>query len=164
MKLKKIMAQRLFFSAFALCLCLQSCLYYKRYPLPPQRLKKIDTTGLSFYLIDEEKPKTHCWYVNRMFFEEKTMTCVMERLTEFDAKDVYTVRNSTDAKQSKNEVLLFIDPAQTSNFKDTCTVKIDFDQVKLVEVYENDPAKSVRTTFYWGWLFLLLAASSIGLE
>lgn len=119
------------------------CLYYQRYPLAKSRLAKIPLENLSFYLIDSAHPLTKMWYVSDFKFEPKSMHCFLTRMAEVEATEISMVRNRQDAKNSRNEVLLFAKPQFAMTLADTATMTINYEQFDKIEVYEVNHGKTI---------------------
>lgn len=119
------------------------CLYYQRYPLAKSRLAKIPLENLSFYVIDSAHPLTKMWYVSDFKFEPKVMHCHLTKMAEVEAMEISMVRNRQDAKNSRNEVLLFAKPQFAMTLADTATMTINYEQFDKIEVYEINHGKTV---------------------
>ncbi|MCY7328564.1 MAG: hypothetical protein LH618_08455 [Saprospiraceae bacterium] len=113
-----------------------SCTYYQRYPMTKARMPKIDTRGLTFYLIDVAHPLSKVWYITDYNISEQYMSAFIVRMSETEAMQVSTVRNNRDARASRNEVLLYAKPKYALGLPDTLTTRIDFDQLEKIEVHE----------------------------
>lgn len=132
-----------------------SCSYYQRYPMSKARMPKIDTQGLTFYLLDAAHPLSKVWYISDYSISEKSMSAFLVRLSETEAMQVTTVSSNRDARASKNEVLLFAKPQYALGLPDTLTTQIDFDQLEKIEVHEVNYGKTLA--------FNLLGYVGIGL-
>jgi hypothetical protein len=121
-----------------------SCVFYQRYPMAKSRLNKIDTQYLTFFLVDNAHPLTKAWELISYDINDKSMFCTMSALSEKDAHDVVTVRNNSDARASKNEVLLFLKPEFAKTLpKDTGSMTVLLDQIDRIEVYETNFGKTI---------------------
>lgn len=112
------------------------CVQYQRYPMSKARMPKIDTQDLTFYLVDNAHPLSRIWYVERYLIAEKSMTATLTILSAAESAQVMLVRNNREARNKKNEVLLYAQPAYAAQLADTLTTRIDFDQLEKIEVYE----------------------------
>ncbi len=119
------------------------CVQYQRYPLSKARMPKIDTRDLTFYLVDAAHPLSKVWYVSSYEIGEKSMTAFLTRMSAAESSQVSIVRNNRDARDKKNEVLLFAQPKYASGLADTLTTRIDFDQLEKIEVYEANFGKTM---------------------
>lgn len=140
---------RYFFPLFLIAVLLSSsgCGYYQRYSMAQTRLTRINTDGLTFYLLDPARPLSGVWYVEGYKFNEDNLTAVIIRLPEQEALEVVTVSNSRDARQSRNEVLLYAKPSVARAFSDSMRVDLRYDQLEKVEVYEMNYGKTLATNF-----------------
>ena len=134
---------------FFLMTCLFSCVYYQRYPMPKSRLAKVKRENLAFYLIDAGHPLTRAWYVSEIDFQQDAMKGFVNRLSPSETLEVSTLRNGRDARQSKNEVLIYISPKTAMAMGDTLTTRLPFEQIERVEVHEPNFGKSVGITLSW---------------
>ncbi len=139
-----------------------SCAYYQRYPMSKARMPKIDTRGLTFYLIDAAHPLSKVWYITDYTISEKSMSAFIVRMSETEATQVSTVRNNRDARASKNEVLLFAKPQYALSLPDTLTTRIDFEQLEKIEVHEINYGKTLAFNFL-GYIGVSLIISVIAL-
>lgn len=130
-----------------LMLCQIGCAYYQRYPMSKARLPKIETENLTFYLIDPSRPLSGVWYVDSYTFGEKSMKAYLSRLSEREALEVVTVRNNRDARNSKNEVLIYVKPQVARGLADTVTTNLSYEQLEKVEVYEMNYGKTLAFNF-----------------
>jgi len=137
-----------------------SCVYYQRYPMAKSRLNKIDTKYLTFFLIDNAHPLTKAWELTSYNIDSKSMLCTMSALSEEDAHDVVTVRNNSDARASKNEVLMFVKPECAKTLPDTGSTTLLYDQIERIEVYEANFGKTVAV-FSLSYLAVGLTAAII---
>ena len=138
-----------FFPALAfatLSLLLVSCVFYQRYPLAKSRLSIINKDPLTFYLLDAAHVRSRVWYISEARFEGDKITGFLVKLTEMEATEVATVSNNRDAKQSKNEVLLYAKPKFAMTLTDTMTTTIPHDQLEKIEVYEANHGKSLAVS------------------
>ena len=119
------------------------CLQYQRYPLSKARMPKIDTQDLTFYLVDAAHPLSRIWYVSSYDIGEKSMTASLVVLSEAESSQVMLVRNNHEARDKKNEVLLYALPQYANNLADTITTQIDFNQLEKIEVYEVNFGKTL---------------------
>lgn len=134
--------------SLALLMLLHSgCVFYQRYPMAKSRLTKINTDNLTFYLLDPSRPLSGVWYVDSYRFGETSMQAYLSRLSEREALEVVTVRNSRDARDSRNEVLIYVKPQVARAFPDTITTTLSYDQVEKVEVYEVNYGKTLAINF-----------------
>lgn len=137
------------FGVFFLISSLFSCVYYQRYPMPKSRLAKVKQENLAFYLIDAGHPLTRAWYVSEINFQQDAMSGFANRLSPSETLEVSTLRNGRDARQSKNEVLIYIKPKTAMTMGDTLTTRLSFEQIERVEVHEPNFGKSVGLTLSW---------------
>ncbi|MEO6038889.1 MAG: hypothetical protein ABIQ93_10780, partial [Saprospiraceae bacterium] len=121
------------------------CVQYQRYPISKARMPKIDTRDLTFYLIDTAHPLSRVWYVSNYAIGERSMTAFLSRMSEAESRQVSIVRSNRDARDKKNEVLLYAQPKYAGSLADTLTTQIDFDRLEKIEVYE---ANFGRTLVY----------------
>lgn len=126
------------------------------------RMPKIDTRGLTFYVIDAAHPLSKVWYLTDYNISEKSMSAFMVRLSETEAMQVSTVRNNRDARASKNEVLLFAKPQYAMTLGDTLTTRIDFEQLEKIEVYEINYGKTLAFNSL-GYVGIVMLISIIAL-
>ena len=139
-----------------------SCVQYQRYPMSKARLPRIDTRGLSFYLIDAAHPLSRVWYITDYSISEKSMSAFLVRLSETESLQITTVNSNRDARASKNEVLLFAKPRYALGLPDTLTTRIDFDQLEKIEVHEVNYGKTLAFNFL-GYIGIGLVISIIAL-
>lgn len=137
------------FGVFFLTASLFSCVYYQRYPMPKSRLTKVKRENLAFYLIDAGHPLTRAWYISEIDFQQDAMVGFLNRLSPSETLEVSTLRNGRDARQSKNEVLVYVSPKAAMTMGDTLTTRLPFDQIERVEVHEPNFGKSVGITLSW---------------
>lgn len=130
-----------------LMLLQSSCAFYQRYPMAKSRLPKITTDNLTFYLLDPSRPLSGVWYVDAYRFGETSMQAYLSRLSEREALDVVTVRNNRDARDSRNEVLIYVKPQVARAFPDTITTTLNYEQLEKVEVYEINYGKTLAVNF-----------------
>ncbi|MBK7936023.1 MAG: hypothetical protein IPJ82_02650 [Lewinellaceae bacterium] len=143
------MLQPVFRAAFLLSVCFFcSCIFYQRYPLAYSRLPKINTTNLTFYLLDAAHPRTRVWHLSEAEFLKDKMTGFLVKLDEQDATEVAVVHNRRDARYSRDEVLMFVKPKFVLDMADTATVTIPYTQLEKVEVYEVNAGKSVGVSLF----------------
>lgn len=119
------------------------CVYYQRYPLSKARLPKIDTSNLTFYLLDASRPATRAWYVSGCTLSQQSMSGFLAKTSEAEALEINTIRNNNDARQSKDHVLLFLKPQYALTLGDTATLTIPYDQLEKIEVYEVNHGKTI---------------------
>jgi hypothetical protein len=131
----------------ALTLFQAACVFYQRYPMAKSRLAKVSTDNLTFYLLDPSRPLSGVWYVDSYRFGETSMQAYLSRLSEREALEVVTVRNSRDARESRNEVLIYVKPQAARAFPDTLTATLAYDQLEKVEVYEVNYGKTMAVNF-----------------
>lgn len=134
-------------SLCALTLFHAGCTFYQRYPMAKSRLTKVNTDNLTFYLLDPSRPLSGVWYVDSYRFGETSMQAYLSRLSEREALEVVTVRNSRDARNSRNEVLIYVKPQVARAFPDTLTTTLSYDQLEKVEVYEINYGKTMAVNF-----------------
>lgn len=138
------------------------CVYYQRYPMPKSRLSKIDSESLSFYVIDAAHPMTRAWYVSEVRFQQGQMHGFLSKLTAAEALEVSSIRSRRDARDSRNDVLIYAGPRLLMGMGDTLTTFIPYDKVERVEVHEPNFGKSVGISMLGvaGGVFILSAATS----
>ena len=142
----------------ALLLLLQSCIFYQRYPMAKSRLPRIDRSNLVFYVLDAARPESRVWYVSEAEFQQDQMRGFLVRVGEDEAREVATIRNNRDAKQSRDEVLLYAKPRYALALGDTINTTIAYDQLEKIEVHEVNAGKSVALSlllaFFSPFVFL----------
>lgn len=138
------------------------CVYYQRYPMPKSRLSKVDKENLSFYLIDAAHPMTRSWYVSEIRFQPGQMHGFLSKLTAAEALEVSAIRNRRDARNSRNEVLIYASPRLAMGMSDTLTTTIPYENIERVEVHEPNFGKSIGVSMIGvvGVVFVLAAAMS----
>lgn len=136
-----------------------SCIYYQRYQMSKARLPKIDTQNLSLYILDASRPASRAWYVSDFKLGQQSMSGFLAKISETEALDVNTVRNNNDARQSRNQVLLYMKPQHATALGDTATLTIPYDQLEKIEVYEVNHGKTVAVNL----LVPILTMAAIGL-
>jgi hypothetical protein len=127
----------------ALLVATQGCAFYQRYPMPEYRLAKIQTEGLSFYLIDPAHQKTRVWYLSDCRVEAAAVTGFVSRLSETEATEVMYFGSRPQARGRKNDVLIFVKPQFAHGLPDTATLRIPNEQLEKIEVYELNYSKSI---------------------
>lgn len=125
---------------------LPGCVFYQRYPLPKERITKIDKYPLTYYVLDASRPQSRVWYVSEAAFSDEQMQGFLVRVSEEEAKDVAIVSSKRDAKFSKNDVLLYANPRYALTLADTTTVTLRYDQLEKIEVYEANHEKSLAVS------------------
>jgi len=119
-----------------------ACVSYQRFGMPKSRLKKIDPTGLSIYLLDAAHPLTRGWYIAEPKFEKEGITGYISRMAEVETIEVSMLRGNRDAQMSRKDVLLYARPQFASSLPDTATMTILHAQLEKVEVCELNYAKT----------------------
>ncbi len=119
------------------------CVYYQRYPMPKSRLSKVEKESLSFYLIDAAHPMTRAWYVSEVRFQPGQMQGFLSKLSAAEALEVSVIRNRRDARDSRNEVLIYASPRLAMALGDTLTTAIRYENIERVEVHEPNFGKSI---------------------
>lgn len=127
----------------ALTALLSGCVFYQRYPMAKSRLTKIDNRNLTYYLLDASRPLSRVWYISEAEFQEDKMIGFLIRVSETEAEEIATVYSKRDAKDSKNDVLMYAKPKFALALPDTATMTITYDQLEKIEVYEVNHGKSV---------------------
>lgn len=120
-----------------------ACIYYHRYPLSKERLPKINAQNLSFYLMDASRPASRAWYVSSYSFGQQSMNCFLAKISEAEALEVNVTRNNADARNSRDQVLLYMKPQFAIGLGDTATLTIPYEQLEKIEVYEVDYGKTI---------------------
>ena len=124
------------------------CVFYQRYPLAQSRLTKINKTNLTFYLLDASHPRSRAWHMSEADFQDQAVHCFLIKLDEFDAQEVSTIHNNRDARESRDEVLLFAKPRFVFSLADTVTMTIPYEQLEKIEVIEANHGKSVGVSMF----------------
>jgi len=146
--------------SIAIFCSLAACSKYQRYPLPLNKLKKIDQEFLNYYLVDAAHPTTRVWYMSDCKIGEQEISCYLTKLTEVEAAEISLITSRSDARASKNDILFYADPKFALGIQDTCTRKISTDQMQKIEVIELNHLKTYGTpllslTGFLGLLFLI---------
>ena len=136
-----------------------ACIYYQRYQMSKARLPKIDTRNLSFYILDASRPASRAWYMSDFKLGQQSMSGFLAKISEAEALEVNTVRNNTDARQSRNQVLFYMKPQYAMNLGDTAMLTISYEQLEKIEVYEVNHGKTIAVNL----LVPILAMAAIGL-
>jgi hypothetical protein len=134
-----------------------SCLYYQRYAMPKARLEKIGTEPFSYYIVDAAHPLTKAWYVAEAKIQKDEISGFISRLSETEALDVGIIRNRLDAKNSRNDVLVFVSPRLAMGLSDNVQASIPIAQIERVEVHEPNFGRSIGSMVLGGGgaLFLI---------
>lgn len=123
--------------------CFCSCLNYQRYLMPVQRLQNVPVESASVYVIDAAHPLTKVWYVAEAEVKKDKLGGFLTRLTDVDALEVSIMRNTRDAKNSRNDMLIYVNPRLIMGFSDTLTTYIPLTQIERIEVHEPNYGKSI---------------------
>ena len=132
--------------SLGLLILLSGCVFYQRYPMAKSRLTKIDQRPLTFYLLDAARPLSRVWHVSESDFQNDKMNGFLVRLSETEAYEVATVESNRDARYSKNEVLMYVNPKYALALADTATVTITYDMLEKIEVYEVNHGKTIAVS------------------
>lgn len=154
-------ARRFMAIFWAITLLLQSCSSYQRYMMKPTRLKKINDTGVTYFILDSSRPSTHCWLVRSHQVKGQDFICDVERMSEAEAEDVYTIQNGVDAKESRNEILIFAEASFAAGIKDKDQLTLPFSSIEKAEVCEKSPEQAVGSALLIAGC-VLLGVSLIG--
>jgi hypothetical protein len=145
-----------------LVLACLSCQTYGRFAMPASRLKKIDTSGMTLFVIDENGTDKRVWYASNSVWEGSTLSCDLERLAEPDAVLMRRKHTYQSAEEAKDEVLIFVVPKAAEQFQDQGRVTISMEQMSMVEVSEVDSSRPLRNALYLiGGLGLLILVANI---
>lgn len=90
---------------------------------------------------------------------QQSMSGFLAKISEAEALEVNTVRNNTDARQSRNQVLFYMKPQYAMNLGDTTTLTIPYEQLEKIEVYEVNHGKTIAVNL----LVPILTMAAIGL-
>ncbi len=120
-----------------------ACVYYQRYPMSESRLQKINPEGLSVYLVDAAHPLTRGWYVSEPKFEANSITGFISRMAEVETIEASLLRDRSDARKSRNDILLYAKPKFALNLPDTATMTISTIQLEKIQVCEMNHVKSI---------------------
>ncbi len=120
-----------------------ACVQYQRYAMSKSRLQKINPVGLSVYLVDAAHPLTRGWYVSEPTFEANSITGFISRMAEVETIEAALLRDRSDAKQSRNDILLYAKPQFAMSLPDTATLTIQNVQLEKIEVCEMNHVKSI---------------------
>jgi hypothetical protein len=154
------------FSLFALfftTLLLPSCVSYQRYSMTKQRLSQVRPEALSFYAVDAAHPLRKAWYISEPTVRKEQVSGYLTRLSESEALELSLVRDSRDAQESKNNVLLYVHPKLAMTYSDTLTTTIPFRQIERVEVHEPNYGKAFTAAVLSGaGLFFLIGLIGLG--
>ncbi len=131
--------------AFALLVSSIACSKYQRYPLPLDRLEKVDVDYLQYYLVDAAHPLTKVWRMSDCKIGPQEIDCRLTKLTANEAAEISLVRGNRDARASKNDVLFYADPRFALALQDTGTQKIHTGQLEKIEVFELNHLKTYGT-------------------
>jgi hypothetical protein len=120
------------------------------------RLTRINRENLTFYILDAAQPGLRVWYVSKARFQRDQMHCHIERVEAAEAEEIATLRGRRDARESKNEVLLYANSSLALTLSDTASVSIDYSEVDRVEVHEVNQSKSIAYSLlcFFGLVFL----------
>lgn len=127
----------------ALLILFSGCVFYQRYPMAKSRLTKIDNRNLTYYLLDASRPMSRVWHISEADFQDDKMIGFFIRVSEMEAEEIATVYSKRDAKDSKNDVLMYAKPKFAIALPDTATMTVTYDQLEKIEVYEVNHGKSV---------------------
>ncbi len=120
-----------------------ACVHYQRYAMSKSRLQKINPVGLSVYLVDAAHPLTRGWYVSEPKFEANSITGFISRMAEVETIEASLIRDRNDARQSRNDILLYAKPQFAMNLPDTATMTIQNAQLEKIEVCEMNHVKTI---------------------
>jgi len=120
-----------------------ACVYYQRYSMSKSRLQKINPEGLSVYVLDAAHPFTRGWYLSEPKFEANSITGFISRMAEVETIEAALIRDRADAKQSRNDILLYAKPQFAMTLPDTATMTIQNVQLEKIEVCEMDHVKTI---------------------
>jgi len=120
-----------------------SCSFYQRYSMPKSRLQKINPEGLSVYLVDAAHPLTRGWYVAEPKFTENNITGFISRMAEIETIEASLLRDRADARNSRNDILLYAKPQFALGLPDTATMTISNLQLEKIEVCEMNHVKTI---------------------
>lgn len=121
---------------------LNACVYYQRYRLPEQRLFALKSQPLNYYLVDPAHPQTGVWYISRTQVEDTQVSGQITRMTENEGQEITYVRNRQDAQWSKNDVLIYPEPAFMASLPEQGPVILNIENIEKIEVYEVNQVKS----------------------
>jgi hypothetical protein len=119
------------------------CSYYQRYSMPKARLQKINPEGLSVYLVDAAHPLTRGWYVSEPKFAENSISGFFSRMAEVETIEASLVRDRADARNSRNDILLYAKPQFAQGLPDTATMTVSNLQLEKIEVCEMNHVKTI---------------------
>ena len=130
----------------AILILFSGCVFYQRYPMAKSRLTKIDKRPLTFYLLDAARPLSRVWHISESDFQKDKMNGFLIRLSEAEAYEIATVESNRDARYSRNEVLMYVNPKYALALTDTATVSINYDMLEKIEVYEVNHGKTIAVS------------------
>jgi hypothetical protein len=119
------------------------CSYYQRYSMSKSRLQKINPEGLSVYLVDAAHPLTRGWYVAEPKFSENNISGFISRMAEVETIEASLLRDRSDARNSRNDILLYAKPQFALGLPDTATMTISNLQLEKIEVCEMNHVKTI---------------------
>ncbi|MDX1913797.1 MAG: hypothetical protein SFV22_20035 [Saprospiraceae bacterium] len=120
-----------------------SCAFYQRYGMSKSRLQKINTAGLSVYLIDAAHPLTRGWYLSEPQFDADLVRGYVRKMEEKETLEVSMLRNQYDAQHSRNDVLIFLKPQFADKMPDSTLMNIPHSQLERVEVCEMNHVRTI---------------------
>ncbi len=123
-----------------------SCVPYQRYMMPVERLQKVPVKAAALYAIDAAHPLTRVWYVAEARTKGDRIEGFFTRLSDIEALEVGVVRDQQDAKNSRNDLLIYINPKLAMGFSDTLTAQIPMNQIERIEVHEPNYGKMLGST------------------
>ncbi|MBN8680701.1 MAG: hypothetical protein J0M29_20930 [Chitinophagales bacterium] len=122
--------------AVLLLLGLSSCAHYERYGLAKSRMQKLNSSGVSVYLVDAAHPLTRGWFLSEPVFEARSVKARITRMSEVETMEMSLIRDRYDARQSRNDILLFAKPQFAESLPDTTSIVIQDHQLEKIEVCE----------------------------
>jgi hypothetical protein len=129
--------------AVLLLLCLSSCAHYERYGMAKSRMEKLNNKGVSVYMVDAGHPLTRGWFLSDPVFEANQVTAFITRMSEVETMEMSVIRNNYDARQSRNDILLYAKPKFASSLPDTAKIQIFDHQIEKIEVCELNHVRSI---------------------
>ncbi len=122
--------------AVLLLLGLSSCAHYERYGLAKSRMQKLNSSGVSVYLVDAAHPLTRGWFLSEPVFDARSVKARITRMSEVETMEMSLIRDRYDARQSRNDILLFAKPQFAESLPDTTSIVIQDHQLEKIEVCE----------------------------
>lgn len=159
---RRLLSYMRIFLLFVGLSALSACVYYQRYPMPKSRLTKVDKENLMFYAIDASHPLTRVWHVSELQFKDGKIHGFLSKMAPSEALEVSTIRSRRDARDSRDQVLVYVSPRLAMGMGDTLSADIPYEQIERVEVHEPNFGKSVGVSMLGvvGIFFVLAAAAS----